>query len=173
MSPVDLFLKFWLRRGRYPWSRLRRLFERKHLSTPLPSAASVQDVTDTLAQVTWTMDGPLHLYDCISYPQTTWVKKRDDCDGFAVLAAALLREMDAGTSPVLITVMLSPAAKSHTVCVFKEGDAYRFFDNSHLNDSTYTGYPDVVLEVAKRGDRVVCWDVLDPVGLRQLEYHVG
>ena len=88
---IDFFLKWWLRTGRYGWSRLRRsLFERRYLDTALPPVNSLKDIEAALRQVTWTMDGPLHLYDCISYPQTTWVNKKDDCDGFASLASELL-----------------------------------------------------------------------------------
>lgn len=117
------------------------------------------------------MDGPLHLYDAISYPQTTWAKKRDDCDGFAVLAAELLIQWEPSTSPVLLTVMMRPARKSHTVCVFTEGTAYRFFDNVHLNTDSYVSYAEVAREVSRRGTKVVCWDVVNPWTLRQLEFH--
>ena len=171
MSPVSLFLVFWLRYGRYRWSRLRRLFERRHLSTPLPPAASLQEIEALLHQVTWTPDGPLHLYDAISYPQTTWAKKKDDCDGFAVLAAEMLKRWDPSTSPVLLTVMMHPARKSHTVCAFRDGTAYRFFDNARLNPNAYAGYAEVAQEVGRRGTRVICWDVADPQTLRQSEFH--
>ena len=171
MSPVGLFLVFWLRFGRYPWSRFRRLFERRYLSTTLPPASSPQEIDAALEQVTWTMDGPLHLYDAISHPQTTWAKKKDDCDGFAVLAAELLRRWDASTSPVLLTVMARPVRKSHTVCVFKDGATYRFFDNDHLNPDGYASYAEVAQEVGRRGQKIVCWDVADPWTLRQLEFH--
>ena len=171
MSPVGLFLVLWLRLGRYPWSHFRRLFERRYLSTPLPPASSLQEIEPLLNQVTWTMDGPLHLYDTISYPQTTWAKKRDDCDGFAVLAAELLRRWDPGTSPVLLTVMMLPARQSHTVCVFRDGTAYRFFDNDRLNPDSYASYSEVVQEVSRRGQKLVCWDVADPWTLHQVEFH--
>ena len=171
MPPVSLVFLLWLRFARYRWSRFRRLFERGNRGKSIVPAASLQEIEDLLKQVTWTQDGPLHLYDSISYPQTTWAKKLDDCDGFAVLAAELLKRLDPATFPVLLTVMLRPARKSHTVCVFREGAAYRFFDNAHLNPSTYTGYADVAKEVARRGDTAVCWDVADPWSLRQLEFH--
>ena len=171
MPPVSLFLLLRLRLARYRWSRFRRLFERGELGKSIDPAASLREIEGLLKQVTWTPDGPLHLYDSISYPQTTWAKKHDDCDGFAVLAAELLKRLDPTTSPVLLTVMLRPARKSHTVCVFSEGAAYRFFDNARLNPSTYTSYADVVREVARRGDTMVCWDIADPWSLRQLEFH--
>ena len=135
MSFLDPFLVFWLRRARYPWSRLRRkLFEGKFLKTQLPSPGSLQDIVNALPQVDWTMDGPLHLYDTVSYPQTVWNKKKDDRDGFAVLAAELLNRWHTSSDPVLLTVLMRPVRYSHTVCVFRNGDNLRFFDNENLND---------------------------------------
>lgn len=67
---IDFPLVWWLRTGRYGWSRLRRrLFERRYLDFPLSAANSLAEIEVALRQVTWTKDGPLHLYDCISYPQ--------------------------------------------------------------------------------------------------------
>ncbi|MFH1646258.1 MAG: hypothetical protein ABID71_01010, partial [Chloroflexota bacterium] len=92
-SILDRFLVWWLRGARYRWSRFRRrFFEAGYLGMDLPTVASLDDIQRRLGEVTWTMDGPLHLYDAISYPQTVWHRKKDDCDGFAVLAAALLRQ---------------------------------------------------------------------------------
>lgn len=89
MSLVDSFLVWWLKDSRYKWSLLhRKLCEQRYLATALPSVSSLQEIERCLKDVTWTMDGPLHLFDCLSYPQATWAKKKDDCDGFAVLAAA-------------------------------------------------------------------------------------
>lgn len=171
-SPVEAFLVLWLRWGRYPWSRLRRrLLEGRYRKVSLPSAGSPEEVAATLAQVTWSMDGPFHLYDAISYPQTVWSKKRDDCDGFAVLAAELLRRMDPATSPVLLTAMLRPVRKSHTVCLFRQGESWRFFDNARLEPEAFGSYREIALRVAQRGKRLVCWDVADPWSLRAVEFH--
>lgn len=174
MPIVDILLTWWLKLGRYPWSRLRRaLFERRYRTIPLPPAHSLTEVIAVLRQVTWTMDGPLHLYDSISLPGRTWAKKRDDCDGFSVLAAALLSRWDPSTKPSLVTVMLRPTKESHTVCVFREGDHLRFFDNASLNKGNYQSYGEVVMEVQKRGHRLICWDVVDPVTLQIQEFHRG
>ena len=73
-SIIDWFLTWWLRSGRYGWSKMhRRLFERRYLTTVLLVVGSVEEIESCLRQVKWTMDGPLHLFDCISYPQVTWV----------------------------------------------------------------------------------------------------
>jgi len=79
------------------------------------------------------MDGPLHLFDCISYPQATWAKKKDDCDGFSSLAAELLRRWNPNCNPVLVTSVVHPFQASHTVCVFAAPEGgLCFFDNESL-----------------------------------------
>jgi len=173
MEIVDTFLVWWLRTGRYWWSRLRRrLFEGRYLRLDLPIADSVEQVRACLEQVTWTMDGPLHLYDAISYPQVTWAKKKDDCDGFSTLAAALLKRADPDCSPVLVTAMVRPVRKSHTVCVFKaSGATFWYSDNHILRDEGYQTYSDVIARVSKGTERLVCWDVRDPESFAMLEFH--
>ncbi len=174
MLLVDWFLTFWLRRLRYLWSRMRRrLCEGRYLRTELPAADSLEGIGQLLQQVTWTMDGPLHLYDSISYPERVWVKKKDDCDGFAVLAGELLRRWDPATGPALLTVMMRPYRSSHTVCVFSEGDRIRFFNNASLDEGLYEGYSGVVEKLCTDADKLVCWDVVDPATLKTLEFHRG
>ena len=174
MSLMDWFLRFWLRRVRYPWSRLRRrLCEGKYAQGELPSAGSLEEIAQCLQQVTWTMDGPLHLYDSVSYPQTVWAKKKDDCDGFAVLASEILKRWNSETEPALLTVMVRPARLSHTVCAFKEGEDVRFFNNASLDDGRYETYSGVVEKLCSDADRLVCWDVVDPTSLQVLEFHQG
>ncbi|MBI2858982.1 MAG: hypothetical protein HYX90_07880 [Chloroflexi bacterium] len=169
---IDFLLRWWLRTGRYAWSRLRRrLFERRYLSVSLPRASSLEEIQALLQQVTWTMDGPLHLFDCISYPQATWAKKKDDCDGFASLAAELLHRWKLNLRPVLLTAMLRPIRSSHTVCVFttpQGGLAY--FDNSSLVRDCQT-YGDVVSQISQSARRLVAWDVRDPFTLELIEFH--
>jgi hypothetical protein len=173
-SIIDIFLVWWLRSGRYWWSRLRRrLFERRYLATVLPAARSLEEIAACLKQVKWTMDGPLHLFDSISYPQVTWARKKDDCDGFASLAAELLNRWNSDCQPVLVTVMLRPVQASHTVCVFTslQGSLW-FFDNYLLRSENYETYGDVVARMSKeRGQRLVCWDVRNPATFEMLEFH--
>ena len=171
-SVLDSFLIWWLRSGRYPWSRFRRRFgEAKYLKTTLPSVTSLEEIRNCLAKVTWTRDGLLHLYDAISYPETVWTKKKDDCDGFAVLAAALLRQWDPNSKPVLITAMLKPMQRSHTVCGFYSSEQeLRFFDNALLQQESFQGYAEIVDKV--KGDaKLICWDVVDPITLETVEFH--
>ena len=173
MKIVDTFLVWWLRTGRYWWSRVRRrLFEQRYLRVNLPKADSPGEIQACLEQVTWTMDGPLHLFDSISYPQVTWSKKKDDCDGFSTLAAALLKRLDSACNPVLATAMVRPVRKSHTVCVFRSsGAGFWFFDNHILRSEDYQTYGDVIARITRDAKRLVCWDVRDPDTLKMLEFH--
>ncbi|KPJ66388.1 MAG: hypothetical protein AMJ43_08275 [Coxiella sp. DG_40] len=171
-SITDGFLTCWLRKGRYKWSRLRRkLCEAKYRDKELPVAGSLEDIEDYLSHVTWSMDGPLHLFDSISYPQTVWAKKKDDCDGFAILAATLLQRWRPGYRPVLITAMLQPMSRSHTVCGFHApGGALWFFDNYSLRRGSFKSYAEIVVEV-KGENRLICWDVVEPSTLQTMEFH--
>ena len=151
MAFGDILLRFWLSTARNRWSRLRRgLLERKYLKTQLPSPNSLDALGDTLSEVIWTQDGPLHLWDSLSYPQTVWHEKKDDCDGFAILAAELLRQWDPASDPVLLTALLRPIKQAHTVCAFREGGRFRFFDNSSLDGGIYDSYLDVVKRVKSK-----------------------
>jgi hypothetical protein len=169
---IDFFLRWWLFNGRYVWSRVRRrLFERRYLHIILPTANSLKEITDFLGQVTWTKDSLLHLYDSISYPETVWAKKKDDCDGFAILASKLLLRLQANTNPVLITAIVRPVRKSHTVCGFSNADStLSFFDNNSLRQGDFKEYADIVTRI--KGDaKLVCWDVRNPITFEMVEFH--
>ncbi|MFC1916305.1 hypothetical protein ACFLW4_06425 [Chloroflexota bacterium] len=172
-SIIDLFLIWWLRTGRYSWSRIRRkLFERGYLKNPLPIVTSPEDIEARLRQVKWTMDGPLHLFDSISYPEVTWTKKKDDCDGFATLAAALLNQINKDYSPALVTVMMRPIRSSHTVCAFKTplGGLW-IFDNDSLRRVECRKYAEIAILISQQAERLVCWDVRNPATLDMIEFH--
>jgi hypothetical protein len=172
-SPIDFFLVWWLRSGRYRWSRLhRRLFEQRYLSTALPTVNSLEEIESSLKEITWTMDGPLHLFDCISYPNVTWAKKKDDCDGFSSLAAELLNRWNPNCNPVLVTAIVRPVRNSHTVCVFinPQGNLC-FFDNSSLRCENYQTYSEVVTRISEHTDRLICWDIRNPATLEMVEFN--
>ena len=172
-SVLDSFLIWWLHTGRYRWSWLRRrLFERRYLTTVLPAVSSLEEIEVCLKQVKWTMDGPLHFFDCISYPQVTWAKKKDDCDGFSSLAAELLRRWNPTCNPVLVTAMVRPVQASHTVCAFAAPQGgLCFFDNDSLRCEDCQTYEEVVARISQRDQRLVCWDVRNPTTLEMLEFH--
>ncbi len=172
-SIIDSFLVWWLRSGRYRWSWLhRRLFERRYLTTVLPTVNSLEEIEACLRKVTWTMDGPLHLFDCVSYPNVTWAKKKDDCDGFSSLAAELLNRWNPNCNPALVTAIVRPVRDSHTVCVFisPQGNLC-FFDNSSLRCENCQTYGEVVTRISEHTDRLICWDVRNPVTLELVEFH--
>lgn len=172
-SFTDYLLRWWLRSGRPRWSWFRRsVFERGHSKIQLPAVQSIQDIESVLKQVTWTADGPLHLYDCISYPETTWAMKKDDCDGFSCLAAALILSCLPEAGPVLLTAGVRPVRNSHTVCAFRWEGGISFFDNSSLRGDCTT-YEDVVGLISQNSNRLVCWDIRDPSSLKLVQFHAG
>jgi hypothetical protein len=174
MGLTDIFLLWWLRGPRYRWSRLRRrLFETRYLKTELPVASSLEDIEACVKQVTWSGDGLWHLYDSISYPQTVWAKKRDDCDGFAILAAELLQRWTPDARPFLVTTIVRPVQSSHTVCAFRHGDGLLFFDNAELQRGDFHEYGDVAAQISRRGKSRICWDVVKPDTMETLEFHVA
>ena len=173
MGLIDAFLKWWLGGARYRWSRLRRrLFEGRYLKIELPAVGSLEEIEACLKQVTWTGDGFWHLYDSISYPQTVWAGKKDDCDGFSILASELLRRWNPDANPVLVTAIVRPVRFSHTVCAFRHEGDLLFFDNDKLRRGDFNDYADVVDRFARRkGRTVICWDVVHPDTLQTLEFH--
>ena len=113
----------------------------------------------------------MHLYDSISYPETVWCKKKDDCDGFAILASKLLLRFQSNVNPVLITALVRPVQSSHTVCGFSNADGtLSFFDNASLRQGDFKEYSDIVALI--KGDaKLVCWDVRNPVTFELVEFH--
>jgi hypothetical protein len=168
----DRFLIWWLHGPRYGWSKLRRrLFEGGFLSKPLPQVNSLEDIQTRLREVTWKQDSLPEFFDCVSYPQRVWTTKKDDCDGFAILAAALLNNWDPQTQPVIVTAGVTPLANSHSVCVFKLGGGLKYFSNAALQPGIYQTYGEIVANFTPP-NRLICWDVVKPDTLKQLEFHV-
>jgi hypothetical protein len=150
----------------------RWLFERKYLKTILPEAGNLEEIASIMSQITWTMDGTLHLYDCISYPQVTWSKKKDDCDGFSCLAAKMISHWNPDYKPVLVTAVVRPIKYSHTICAFTPlPGALHYFDNASLINDVSRTYEEIILRITKGTQRVVCWDVRDPETFELLEFH--
>ncbi len=173
MCVQNMFLRWWLHGPRYGWSKFRRfMFERGSLKNSLPPVKTLADIQARLREITWKQDGFAELFDCVSYPQRVWSKKKDDCDGFAILAAALLKQIDKNTQPVIVTAMVSSLYHCHSVCVFKIGGGYKYFSNDELNPKTFNSYQDIVNDFRNKKYRLLCWDVTEPDMLKQREYHV-
>ena len=133
--------------------------------------ANLDDVQARLSEVTWAPDGPSHLWDAVRTARAVWTDKRDDCDGFAVLAAALVEQALLGCDPVLLTVVVRPLRRAHTVCLFRGEDGrLRMFDNERLREETFATFAEAADLVARRGDTPICWDVVDPETLRVREF---
>jgi hypothetical protein len=132
---------------------------------------SLEDIEASLHMITWTMDGPLHLFDCISYPQTTWAKKKDDCDGFSIVAAELLNRWNPGNNPVLVTAIVHPVRYSHTVCAFTSQEGtLNYFDNYSLKSGNLESYEDIIKSITKER-QLVCWDIRNPDNFDMIEFH--
>jgi hypothetical protein len=169
----DQFLKWWLHGPRYSWSKFRRfMFERGFLKKPLPPVKTLADIQSSLREITWVKDGLGELFDCISYPQRVWSKKKDDCDGFAILTAALLNQWDKNTKPVIVTAMVSSMTHCHSVCVFQLGGGLRYFSNKELSPKTFASYKKIVADFVNPSYRLICWDIVEPNTLKQREFNV-
>jgi hypothetical protein len=167
----DCFLSWWLHGPRYGWSKFRRfLFERGFLKTELPKVETLNDIQQSLQQVTWKQDGFAELFDCVSYPQRVWARKKDDCDGFAILAAALLKQLKTPTNPVIVTAMVNSINNCHSVCAFEWEGHYRYFSNAELSVKNFSNYEAIVKDYVGTKYRLLCWDVVDPVTLKELDY---
>ena len=141
------------------------------MKVELPVANSLEEIEACLKQIEWTMDGPLHLFDSISYPQTVWATKKDDCDGFATLASELLKRLDISFRPVLVTALMHPIRKSHTICAFNHPDGnISFFDNNTLR-SNYASYSQVIEKISQGSDKLICWDVRRHDDFTLIEFH--
>jgi hypothetical protein len=174
MFIINWFLTWWLRSARYRWSKLRRcLFESKYQKTELPEVNSLDDIEASLKKIDYKIDWILELFDSISYPGRVWEKQEDDCDGFAILAAELLRRWSPETEPVLITAMVRPYSRCHTVCAFTHGGNLQYFNNSRRQTGNFAGYQDIMKHFTSRAQEVICWDVVNPDTLKAKEFHVG
>jgi hypothetical protein len=56
-------------------------------------------------------------------------------------------------------------------CVFSEGAKFRYFSNYELSPKTFNSYQEVVDDFADKRYRLICWDEVDPVTLKQLAFH--
>lgn len=122
----------WLSGPRYWWSKFKRFFfERKYKkSVVLPKVSGLTAIQKELSKIMWTQDNMLNLFDCISYPETTYATKKDDCDGFATLAIHLLAQL--GIVGYYYTYIPLKWQRAHTVCVFRHKGLICRFDNASL-----------------------------------------
>jgi hypothetical protein len=141
------------------------------LKKPLPPVNSLDDVKAHMREIKWKRDMLPQLFDCVSYPHRVWAKKKDDCDGFSVLAAELLSRCLPETDPVMVTAMVAPLKNSHSVCAFKLDGNLRYFNNATLKPELFQSYADIVADFTGPPNRLICWDVVRPCNLETLEFH--
>ena len=115
---------------------------------PLPTVRSLDEVQAALKQVTYRKD----CFDWTQAPELTWGRKQGDCEDFAVLSQALLKQI--GIDSVILKVYTDPLKYSHAVCVFDGG----YFSNEHFRPGVFS-----LDEIAKRvaGRRLHFWRIID------------
>lgn len=182
---VRFFVRFWVRKGRLIWSKIyRSIFERKYAGKLLPTLATEGETLTpdkvlirlkwVLSKITWRQDKWYMLFDVISYPQTVWFKKEDDCDGFAILAAALLEQARNSVPRLgnvfLLTVVGRPLENSHTVCVFDIDGVLYVADNNYVYRSSRTTIDKIAEDYLKKNfKKPYCWQLID-VNLKEIKY---
>ena len=168
--------KFWLKHLRYKWSRLyRKLNKNKCQDVELPEVSSMADISKCLREIEYRADKAKELYDVIGTPKMVWNNKYGDCDDTSSLAAGLINSWKPGRNPVLLTVITDPFEHSHNVCAYTWGSYYYCISN-WLNCRTvcydFKCYEDIAEWVARHtGSKLLCWDIVDPETLKQLEFH--
>lgn len=165
---LDWLWVFYLWARRY-WSAILRVPELPYRwFTKLPSVESLEDIEKVSSEVKWVADWTLapHVklrrfwWDCLSYPQTVWARKKDDCDGFAILNCELGTQI--GIKMYILSVVMEPRELSHAVAYGKQGATPFMFTNGRLvmfeDDRTLE---DVVQTVAAPAKRILAWSLED------------
>ncbi len=116
----------------------------------MPGVIALEEVTACLEQIEWTQDKT----DYIQTPEYTWFRKKGDCEDFSALACRLLEQLDIKAD--ILTVLLDPSRRSHAVCVFRGGPAWRYYDNSRLKGA---GSLREIVEILKGRDKIKAWSL--------------
>jgi len=128
---IKIIAGFWLSGPRYRWSKIHRFFfERKYKYVAMPQVKNLGDIASVLRQVTWTQDSWNKLFDSVSYPGRVYQTKKDDCDGFAILAIELLKQLQ--VRGYMYTYVPEKWTKAHTICVFRYNGFVCTFNNFYL-----------------------------------------
>ncbi len=130
----------WLCGPRYYWSKFVRVcFESKYKKNViLPKVNTLFDIQQELTKISWTQDNIWKLFDVISYPETVYATKHDDCDGFATLVIHLLKQLN--IKGYYYTYIPRNWKQAHTICVFRYKSFIYAFDNSYLTPSKITDW---------------------------------
>lgn len=125
------------------FSCILSLLNKRH-ELPLPKVGSISDIQSVLSQVTYKRD-------CIDWKQTpelTWGLKRGDCEDFAYLAQALLKQI--GIESRILKVWWN--GQGHAVCLF---DKY-IFSNANLRE--FSNFDQIIKCIA--GNSPAKWRII-------------
>ena len=111
---IKIGAKCWFK-VRIPWSRFWRFLEWRKASVPL--ILNFVDLKKILNRIEWTSDPWWKLGDVLQSPEWTWAKKKDDCDGFALVSLAIMLESRLGIG-YLVTSVTRPIKHSHSIALF-------------------------------------------------------
>ncbi|MDD4877140.1 MAG: transglutaminase-like domain-containing protein [Dehalococcoidales bacterium] len=145
----------WLKYGRKYWSRLVNLFY--SANQPLPSIITLTGVQTCLGHIKYKSDS---FMDWIQSPELTWYRRSGDCEDYAVLAIALLKQI--GIEGQLLSVICEDKQLSHAVCIFLQDGEYSYFSNSRLVTTDKTQVEEIVARIG--GNQVICWSLEDIAG---------
>jgi len=91
--------------------------------------------------------------DWVQQPEVTWGLKRGDCEDFAYLTQALLKQI--GIPSQILSVFLRPYRYSHAVCVYQDCD-FLYFSNGKLVSEGFQSIDEIIQKIA--GDhKIVFW----------------
>lgn len=147
------------------------MWERRYLDAKLPEILNSGELKNIYSELKWRADKcPSNnkilkfifnlLPDYLSYPQATWFRKWDDCDGFALLATKLLRMI--GINAYLLSV--SWKYSGHAVCCWWQDGQFCYVDNKSKGTIRTVGsLKELVLSVAGK-NKVVAWSLEDEKG---------
>ena len=156
---------FWQKWGKRYWSYvICFLTERQYRNTKLPMVFNTYDVQLELKKLSWKAD---RFFDYFSTPQKVVATGEADCEDLARFAGDRL--MTANIPAVILSVLTRPKERSHSVCVFKQGGLYSYFDNKKLIETDAQSYAEIAVEVA-RGAHVTAWAIHHPRTLRMIRY---
>ena len=112
------------------WSNIYRvIFESKYSKFNGPKCSSIVDVSRALRAIKYEHDGIKRFIDTVSYPQAVYERGRDDCDGSAIFAHAMIAQNELARPWILSVAWLDEKNKyhGHAVCMY-----------THVDDGSYS-----------------------------------
>jgi hypothetical protein len=159
-----MFSCYWLKYGRKLVSKLMNLLY--PVDQPLPLIKTLDGVQSCLEHIKYKSDT---FIDWIQSPELTWHRRSGDCEDYAVLAIALLKQI--GIEGQLLSVICEDKQLSHAVCIFLQDGEYFYFSNAKLIKTDKIRIEDIVTLVG--GNQIICWSLENISGkIMEIEYEV-